>query len=82
MVEVRLFTPEDLDGVIALCAAENWPSFPEDPVGCDIPRGLRHVGVWASGNYLDRDATVTVRASQTADLIVRLLPGAMSDPMR
>ena len=31
MVEVRLFTPDDLGGVIALCAAENWPSFPEDP---------------------------------------------------
>ena len=31
MVEVRLFQPGDLGGVIALCAAENWPSFPEDP---------------------------------------------------
>src|SRR6201999_50084 len=31
MVEVRLFQPGDLDGVIALCAAEGWPSFPEDP---------------------------------------------------
>ncbi|GIF46889.1 carboxypeptidase family protein [Asanoa ferruginea] len=38
--------------------------------------GLRHVGVWANGNYLDRDTTVTVRANQTADLIVRLVPGA------
>src|SRR5271155_3940981 len=31
MAEVRLFQPCDLDGVIALCAAEGWPSFPEDP---------------------------------------------------
>jgi ribosomal protein S18 acetylase RimI-like enzyme len=31
MAEVRLFKPGDLDGVIALCAAEGWPSFPEDP---------------------------------------------------
>lgn len=31
MAEVRLFQPGDLDGVIALCAAEGWPSFPEDP---------------------------------------------------
>lgn len=31
MTEVRLFRPGDLDGVIALCAAEGWPSFPEDP---------------------------------------------------
>jgi ribosomal protein S18 acetylase RimI-like enzyme len=31
VVEVRLFQPGDLSGVIALCAAENWPSFPEDP---------------------------------------------------
>jgi ribosomal protein S18 acetylase RimI-like enzyme len=31
MTEVRRFLPDDLDGVIALCAAEGWPSFPEDP---------------------------------------------------
>ena len=31
MPEVRLFEAGDLDGVIALCAAEGWPSFPEDP---------------------------------------------------
>jgi ribosomal protein S18 acetylase RimI-like enzyme len=29
--EVRRFRPDDLDDVIALCAAEGWPSFPEDP---------------------------------------------------
>ena len=31
MADVRLFESGDLDGVIALCAAEGWPSFPEDP---------------------------------------------------
>jgi len=31
MVDVRLFQPPDLDGIVALCAAEGWPSFPEDP---------------------------------------------------
>ena len=31
MADVRLFQPADLDGVIELCAAEGWPSFPEDP---------------------------------------------------
>ena len=31
MAEVRRFEPGDLGGVIALCAAEGWPSFPEDP---------------------------------------------------
>jgi ribosomal protein S18 acetylase RimI-like enzyme len=31
MVEVRPFAPEDLDAVVALCAAEGWPSFPQDP---------------------------------------------------
>jgi len=31
MAEVRRFGPGDLDGVIELCAAEGWPSFPEDP---------------------------------------------------
>src|SRR5579871_4223818 len=36
MVEVRPFAAADLDGVVALCAAERWPSFPEDP-----PRALR-----------------------------------------
>jgi ribosomal protein S18 acetylase RimI-like enzyme len=30
MPTVRPFAPEDLDAVVALCAAENWPSFPED----------------------------------------------------
>lgn len=31
MAVVRPFAPDDLDGVVALCAAEGWPSFPEDP---------------------------------------------------
>ena len=31
MAEVRRFRPDDLESVIALCAAEGWPSFPEDP---------------------------------------------------
>jgi hypothetical protein len=31
MAEVRRFRPGDLEGVIALCAAEGWPSFPGDP---------------------------------------------------
>ena len=30
MAEVRRFRPGDLEEVIALCAAEGWPSFPED----------------------------------------------------
>ena len=29
-MEVRAFRPDDLDGVIALCVAEGWPSLPED----------------------------------------------------
>src|ERR1700729_806382 len=31
MADVRRFQPGDLGPVIALCAAEGWPSFPEDP---------------------------------------------------
>jgi ribosomal protein S18 acetylase RimI-like enzyme len=31
MAEVRRFQSDDLEGVIELCAAEGWPSFPEDP---------------------------------------------------
>ena len=31
MAEVRRFQLRDLDGVVALCAHEGWPSFPEDP---------------------------------------------------
>ena len=31
MSELRRFRPEDLDGVLRLCEAEGWPSFPEDP---------------------------------------------------
>ena len=30
MVAVRAFQPADLDGIVELCAAEGWPSFPED----------------------------------------------------
>ena len=30
-MEYRLFTPGDLDAVIALTQAEGWPSFGEDP---------------------------------------------------
>ena len=31
MTNVRPFESRDLDAVVALCAAEGWPSFPEDP---------------------------------------------------
>lgn len=31
MAKVRPFESGDLDGVVALCAAEAWPSFPQDP---------------------------------------------------
>ena len=31
MLEFRLFEPNDLDGVLRLCVAEGWPSFPSDP---------------------------------------------------
>ena len=31
MADIRPFAAADLDGVVALCAAEGWPSFPEDP---------------------------------------------------
>lgn len=30
-VEISKFTERDLVGVLALCEAEAWPSFPEDP---------------------------------------------------
>ena len=30
-MDIRRFQPADLSGVIALCAAEGWPSFPENP---------------------------------------------------
>jgi ribosomal protein S18 acetylase RimI-like enzyme len=30
VVEVRAFAPADLDAVVALCAGEDWPSFPQD----------------------------------------------------
>jgi ribosomal protein S18 acetylase RimI-like enzyme len=30
-VEVRPYIEEDLDGVLALCRAEGWPSLPSDP---------------------------------------------------
>jgi ribosomal protein S18 acetylase RimI-like enzyme len=30
MVEIRPFEPADLPGVLRLCAAEGWPSFPAD----------------------------------------------------
>jgi predicted N-acetyltransferase YhbS len=29
---IRRFEPRDLDGVLRLCVAEEWPSFPSDPV--------------------------------------------------
>lgn len=31
MVKIRAFRPEDLAGVLRLCEAEQWPSFPADP---------------------------------------------------
>ncbi len=31
MVEIVPFSEEHLDGVLRLCVAEGWPSFPDDP---------------------------------------------------
>jgi ribosomal protein S18 acetylase RimI-like enzyme len=31
VLEIRLFESDDLDGVLRLCVAEGWPSFPSDP---------------------------------------------------
>lgn len=31
MVEIVPFIEEHLDGVLRLCLAEDWPSFPDDP---------------------------------------------------
>lgn len=31
MVDILRFTSDHLDGVLALCDAEGWPSFPADP---------------------------------------------------
>ncbi|MCY1140222.1 hypothetical protein OWR29_19660 [Actinoplanes sp. Pm04-4] len=36
MVQIRPFEPGDLPGVLHLCEAEGWPSFPANP-----PRALR-----------------------------------------
>ena len=30
-MQIRRFRPDDLSGILRLCEAENWPSFPEDP---------------------------------------------------
>jgi len=30
-VEYREYADADLPGIIALCVAEGWPSYPEDP---------------------------------------------------
>src|SRR5690348_10241275 len=32
MMEIRSFQPDDLPGVLRLCEAEGWPSFPADPI--------------------------------------------------
>jgi ribosomal protein S18 acetylase RimI-like enzyme len=39
----RRYRSADLDGVVRLCAQENWPSFPEDPARAD--RALTAPGV-------------------------------------
>jgi ribosomal protein S18 acetylase RimI-like enzyme len=31
MTPLRRFEERDLDAIVGLCAAEGWPSFPEDP---------------------------------------------------
>jgi predicted N-acetyltransferase YhbS len=31
VTEIRRFEPSDLAGVLRLCVAESWPSFPSDP---------------------------------------------------
>ena len=30
-MQIRLYRPDDLPGVLRICEAEQWPSFPEDP---------------------------------------------------
>ncbi|HTF08327.1 MAG TPA: carboxypeptidase regulatory-like domain-containing protein [Asanoa sp.] len=42
----------------------------------DLAEGTQPLDIWAEGNYISRDSNVTVRADQTIDVVVRLLPGA------
>jgi ribosomal protein S18 acetylase RimI-like enzyme len=44
-VEYREYAEADLPGIIALCVAEGWPSFPEDPARAH--RALTAPGVTA-----------------------------------
>jgi len=30
-MEIRRYSPDDLPGILHLCEAEHWPSFPQDP---------------------------------------------------
>jgi ribosomal protein S18 acetylase RimI-like enzyme len=30
-MEIRRYPPDDLPGILRLCEAEHWPSFPQDP---------------------------------------------------
>ena len=52
MVDYRPYEYRDLPGIIALCDAENWPSFPADPERAH--RVLTNPGVTA---YVALDAT-------------------------
>lgn len=42
-MDIRLYETKDLEGVLALCELEGWPSLPEDPARAD--RALKAPGV-------------------------------------
>ena len=43
LMQIRRYWPDDLSGVLRLCEAEHWPSFPEDPARAN--RALTAPGV-------------------------------------
>jgi GNAT superfamily N-acetyltransferase len=54
-MDVRRFQPEDLSGVIAVCVAEGWPSFPENPA--------------RAGRALTAPGVTTVVATEAGEII-------------
>jgi GNAT superfamily N-acetyltransferase len=43
LMQIRRYRPDDLSGILHLCEAEHWPSFPEDPARAN--RALNAPGV-------------------------------------
>ncbi|HEV7710412.1 MAG TPA: carboxypeptidase regulatory-like domain-containing protein [Asanoa sp.] len=75
-VRVRAYDAISGAAIRDFCAEGRCSDGTSQLVLTDLAPGPQTISVRTDGNYIGREVSVTVRADQTIDVIVRLLPGA------